>query len=646
MPVPAPVIPPEAYPTPLRSAAQAAPAPTPPVSAPNPAASLQLHPDIVSSKRTVMGVFAPSVLPQGPQPATQPAPIPPPAAMPPSYAELPSSKRTMLGVPTPSGMQVGGEVVPTPGLPAAAPSMPAPRPMPAPTTPPGPKVEVSAAAFQVADPSYRVPTTAAAPSAPSAAPLSPRHAPTRIDRDSLASIPPRRSRVGLVIAILIGLLAVAGIVVVLVYQEEIFGTEEAPTKPVKTADGAVVMVPAKDGATVPLPPPPPPPSIAARLVYSGDGATIELEFGQITSVRPVNEIRLAAGPKAGTPDAVLVPGKKVSLADFFPAGTEPSPGTVKIPLDVTFGDGTTERVENDLMVPYTFRAALVADAPQPTVRVAFRLAGEGRTLEVVGAPVDVQDGGVATYEAAVESLRGKAGVWTESPSRVDLSLPFVVRNAAGVVAEGTAGASVPVVPLRIDFPADASMTTDESVWVRGETAPGATVTLEGAAVTVSESGAFAVEVPLAEGAERSLALSATKAGALARNAASTVRRVTARELEQSGDAWAAALTEQLGYSDFAAAADSFQGRKVDLLGRIASVPSAREGVLSFVLFVDTASGCPAAEVCAVMIHAPTAQALSERQQVRVLGEITGRERTTSETFPELPALRAAFVVPR
>jgi hypothetical protein len=125
-----------------------------------------------------------------------------------------------------------------------------------------------------------------------------------------------------------------------------------------------------------------------------------------------------------------------------------------------------------------------------------------------------------------------------------------------------------------------------------------------------------------------------------------VRRVTARELEQSGDAWAAALTEQLGYSDFAAAADSFQGRKVDLLGRIASVPSAREGVLSFVLFVDTASGCPAAEVCAVMIHAPTAQALSERQQVRVLGEIAGRERTTSETFPELPALRAAFVVPR
>jgi len=442
------------------------------------------------------------------------------------------------------------------------------------------------------------------------------------------------------------LLAVAGIVVVLVYQEEIFGTDETPTKAVKTADGAVVMVPVKDGATAPLPPPPPPPSIDARLVYSGDGATIELEFGRITSVRPVNEIRLAAGPKAGTPDAVLVPGKKVPLADFFPAGTEPAPGTVKIPLDVTFGDGTTERIENDLVVPYTFRASLVADAPQPTVRVAFRLAGEGRTLEVAGSPVGVQDGGVATYEAAVESLRGKAGVWTESASRVDLSLPFVVRDAAGVVAEGTAGASVPVVALRIDFPADASMTTDESVWVRGETAPGAAVTLDGAAVTVGENGAFAVEVPLAEGTERALALSATKAGALARNAAITVRRITARELEQSGDAWAAALTEKLGYSDFAAAADSFQGRKVDLLGRIASVPSAREGILSFVLFVDTASGCPSAEVCAVMIHAPTAQALSERQQVRVLGEITGRERTTSETFPELPALRAAFAVPR
>jgi hypothetical protein len=106
------------------------------------------------------------------------------------------------------------------------------------------------------------------------------------------------------------------------------------------------------------------------------------------------------------------------------------------------------------------------------------------------------------------------------------------------------------------------------------------------------------------------------------------------------------MTERLGYTDFAAAADSFLGRKVDLLGRISSVPATREGVSSFVLYVDTESGCPATEVCAVMVHVPTSQTLAERDEVRVQGEIQGREKTSSDRFPELPAVRATLVAPQ
>jgi hypothetical protein len=51
-------------------------------------------------------------------------------------------------------------------------------------------------------------------------------------------------------------------------------------------------------------------------------------------------------------------------------------------------------------------------------------------------------------------------------------------------------------------------------------------------------------------------------------------------------------------------------------------------------------------VGAVLVPGGPALGLAERDRVRVLGEILGREKTTSEKFPELPAIRAVFVVPR
>ena len=627
---------------------------------------------MLSAKRTFLGVPGVNVpgLPSAPVVSPAPAPVPAAPASIDPLAAIPSAKRTMLGVAAPGGIKVGDQFVPAPSLepaPAFDPRLPIPGPwMPAP-----PKVEVAADAFQVADPSIRVPTR-------------PRRASARRGRfrrsaggaflatrahrarepsigDSLTSMPPPKSRTGMVIAIVIGLLAAAGIAIVLIFRDDLFGEEEeaAGARKARVADAGVVVTAGPDGAVVVVPVAGDasaaqvaspavhePPKIDVVLEYSGDGSKIELVFGTIAFTTPGREVRLAAGPSAGTPDAVLTAGKKAALADFLPAGTAPGPGSVTIPLDVTFDDGVVERTTVEMPVPYVFAAALVPDAAAPTVRVAFRLAGEGRKLEVAGTVVPVAADGSATYEQTAEDLRGKEGIWVEAHDRVDLTLPFVVRDESGVVAEGKAGVSVPIVALRVDFPASGALTTDDAVWVRGATAVGAELTLDGAAVTVGEAGAFAVEVPLAAGAERTLALSAGAPGSLARSVSVAVRRVTPRELVQAADEWAAGLTERLGYSDFADAADSFLGRKVDLLGRITSVPSAREGVLSFVLYVDTASGCPAAEVCAVMVHAPSAQALSERDQVRVLGEVAGREKTTSDRFPELAALRATLVVPR
>jgi hypothetical protein len=281
------------------------------------------------------------------------------------------------------------------------------------------------------------------------------------------------------------------------------------------------------------------------------------------------------------------------------------------------------------------------------VKVAFRLSPDGSpSLAVAGAAVPVGATGEAVFETAAEALRDREGVWAATAARVDLTLSFAVKRGSDPAAEGTVALSVPLTPLRVDFPADGAPTTEESVSVRGETVQGGTLTVGGAPLQVNENGTFSVEIPLAGGEPQAIEVRAARPGALARSATVRVRRVTVETLRSEAEAFAAGRAPAIGYADFAVDTAAFQGRPVDLLGRINSVPVSREGVVSFVLFVDTASGCPARQVCAVMVHARTAVPLLERDRVRVLGEVRGREQTSSETFPDLPALDAAFVVPR
>ncbi|MDI7269066.1 MAG: hypothetical protein QME96_13840, partial [Myxococcota bacterium] len=442
----------------------------------------------------------------------------------------------------------------------------------------------------------------------------------------------RKSRAGLVVALTLGILAVAGVVAAVAFRQEIFGDEA------RTAAGEAEAGSA-DAATAA------PARIGAMLAFSPDGSDVRLVFGAIESERPVREILLAVGPAAGTSAAVVRPGKEAPVADLLPAGGSLAPGTLKVPLDVVYVDGAVERVEAALAVPYTFRASVKDGGTVPVLRIEFRVV-PGTTLEAAGASVEVSADGSAAYEIPVENLRDREGAWKESENHVDVSVAFAAIGPGGERAEGAAALQVPIAKLRVDFPPLEALTTEATVWVRGETALDAALALDGAPISVNPNGTFAVEVPLVEGATpRAITLAARRPGSLERRATVTVTRLAPEDLLARAREYEAGIADRLGYSDFAAAASSFVGRRVRLKGTVRSTPEMRGGTVTFVLFVDTASGCPRRAVCAVLVQAATAVPIAERSVVRVLGEIAGVRVTTSAEFPELPAVRAEFVLP-
>ena len=86
---------------------------------------------------------------------------------------------------------------------------------------------------------------------------------------------------------------------------------------------------------------------------------------------------------------------------------------------------------------------------------------------------------------------------TRTPSRVPTATSVPTATATTVP---TASAT-PIPPLGLDVrgPADGSSVTSDAVVVHGSTSPGATVTINGAAVTVATDGEFRAEVALSPG---------------------------------------------------------------------------------------------------------------------------------------------------
>jgi hypothetical protein len=157
------------------------------------------------------------------------------------------------------------------------------------------------------------------------------------------------------------------------------------------------------------------------------------------------------------------------------------------------GMGRDETVK--LVVPVAYRVSAdvsTMSAPHPAVTIRVE-AQPGAEVTVDGKPLTLDPNGAGAY--AVDEAAATDGPADESRV-VSLDVPYTVTSKGHGPEAGKVSARVSVAPLRVDAPGVRAIVEDDKVLVAGRAAKGASVTVDGAPVTVGPDGAFETLVPL------------------------------------------------------------------------------------------------------------------------------------------------------
>jgi hypothetical protein len=303
----------------------------------------------------------------------------------------------------------------------------------------------------------------------------------------------------------------------------------APAPPAAPARRAVAPTPVDIvPAPAPLPemPAPPPPRIERKgggvsLMALGIGAAVLVVVGGIVTAllwrggppmtahaqvgadgRDVLHLVCdATSCKDGT--VVELDGQKATFASGAADLTLAKPlrigdNSIQIHVDRP-GMGRDELVTLPVSIAYRVRADLATmNDPHPAVTVRVD-ALPGTDVRVDGNPVALDAHGSGAY--AIDETAQADGPADESRV-VSVDVPYVVTVKGRAAEKGTVSARVSVSPLRVDAPGSRAVTDDDHVIVAGRAAKGATVTVDGTAVTVSPEGAFETTVQLPAAGER------------------------------------------------------------------------------------------------------------------------------------------------
>ncbi len=165
------------------------------------------------------------------------------------------------------------------------------------------------------------------------------------------------------------------------------------------------------------------------------------------------------------------------------------------------GMGRDETVK--LVVPVAYRVSAdvtTMSAPHPAVTIRVE-ARPGTEATVDGKPLALDASGVGTY--AIDERSATEGAADESRV-VSVEVPYTVATQGHAPEKGTVSARVAVAPLRVDSPGARAIVDEDKVLVAGRAAKGASVTVDGAAVTVGPDGAFETLVPMTAPGDRTV----------------------------------------------------------------------------------------------------------------------------------------------
>lgn len=332
-----------------------------------------------------------------------------------------------------------------------------------------------------------------------------------------------------------------------------------------------------------------------------DGTTVELDSAKATFKAKEADLPLAKPLEVGENDLVL----KVDR-----------PGT-----------GRDEQVKLPVPLGFYVRADLSDIAAKPpviTVRVA---AAPATVVTVDGKPLPLDASGKGAYALDVTSDTDGS---TEEVRVIDKKIPYTVTLKGGPAQSGTVSARIAVVPLRLDEPSLHAVIDSNAFVVAGQSAAGATVTIDGKPVSAQADGSFAETHTAASTGDTSLEIRATAQGRAPRTVHLTVKKVASLAAE----AKAADVTPRATYDEIAPDIASKAGQPAVLAGEV--VEARVTGHQTVALINDT-RGCKSGP-CLARVVAPEDAKLARGGSVRVYGTVT-RAVTTSagKTVPEIAA---------
>lgn len=293
--------------------------------------------------------------------------------------------------------------------------------------------------------------------------------------------------------------------------------------------------------------------------------------------------------------------------------------------------GRDQAVKLVVHVAYRVRADVTTmSAPHPAITVRIE-AKPGSTVTIDGKPVALDASGLGAY--AIDESAATEGAADESRV-VSLDSTYVLTPPGAAAEKGTVSARVAVSPLRVDAPCPRTTVDEDHVLISGRAPKGATVSVDGVAVTAAADGSFETTLPLPATGDHTVEVRASTQALVPRTVHVTTTRVAsladaARSFEQQ---------QPIGYD--AAMAD-LAGKTGSPIVVDGAVVEARASGHRTLVLVDDKRGC-AKGPCLARVVVGRDMVLARGAKVRAYGYVA-RPFTTpaGQTVPEI---ESAFVL--
>jgi hypothetical protein len=296
------------------------------------------------------------------------------------------------------------------------------------------------------------------------------------------------------------------------------------------------------------------------------------------------------------------------------------------------GMGRDETVK--LVVPVAYRVSAdvsTMSSPHPAVTIRVE-AKPGAEATVDGKPLALDAAGIGAY--AIDEAAATEGAADESRV-VSVDVPYTVTSKGHAAESGKVSARVAVAPLRVDSPGTKAIVEEDKVLVAGRAAKGASVTVDGAAVTVGPDGAFETLVPLTAAGDRTLDVRGEVHGATGTLMPRTVHVAVTRVASLADAAKDFEQQKPLGYDTVMADIVGKTGQPIVVDGQVLEARGSGHRTLAL---VDDKRGC-AKSPCLTRVIIFRDLPLAHGDSLRAYGVVAhGFATPAGQTIPEVETL--------